>query len=72
VANPLASILSVRWTRVSWEQQIVSGATLDEIDETTVRKVSSENQDIVEGNILDMADTVMEILNKKYLVRPIS
>src|ERR1700743_3872780 len=29
-------------------------------------------QDIVEGNILDMADTVMEILNKKYLKRPIS
>jgi ATP-dependent DNA helicase RecG len=29
-------------------------------------------QDIVEGNILDMADTIMEILNRKYLVRPIS
>ena len=29
-------------------------------------------QDIVEGNILDMADTVMEILNRKYLIRPIS
>jgi len=29
-------------------------------------------QDIVEGNILDMADSVMEILNRKYLVRPIS
>jgi len=30
------------------------------------------HQDIVEGNILDMADTVMEILDKKYLTRPIS
>ena len=29
-------------------------------------------QDIVEGNILDMADSVMEILNRKYLIRPIS
>lgn len=29
-------------------------------------------QDIVEGNILDMADTVIEILNRKYLARPIS
>lgn len=29
-------------------------------------------QDIVEGNILDMADSVLEILEKKYLTRPIS
>ena len=29
-------------------------------------------QDIVEGNILDMADAVLEILDKKYLTRPIS
>ncbi|MGH2645269.1 MAG: ATP-binding protein [Chitinophagaceae bacterium] len=29
-------------------------------------------QDIVEGNILDMADSVLEILDKKYLTRPIS
>jgi len=29
-------------------------------------------QDIVEGNILDMADSVIEILNRKYLIRPIS
>jgi ATP-dependent DNA helicase RecG len=29
-------------------------------------------QDTVEGNILDMANTVMEILNRKYLIRPIS
>lgn len=29
-------------------------------------------QDIVKGNILEMADTVMEILNSKYLIRPIS
>lgn len=29
-------------------------------------------QDKVEGNILDMADTVIEILNRKYLIRPIS
>lgn len=29
-------------------------------------------QDIVEGNILNMADSVMEILNRKYLIRPIS
>lgn len=29
-------------------------------------------QDVVEGNILDMADRVMEILSTKYLVRPIS
>ncbi|MDR3712357.1 MAG: ATP-binding protein [Puia sp.] len=29
-------------------------------------------QDIVEGNILDMADSVVEILNRKYLIRPIS
>lgn len=30
------------------------------------------SQDIVEGNILDMADLVLEILDKKYLTRPIS
>ena len=30
------------------------------------------SQDIVEGNILDMADAVLEILDKKYLTRPIS
>lgn len=29
-------------------------------------------QDVVEGNILDMADRVMEVLNAKYLVRSIS
>lgn len=29
-------------------------------------------QDIVEGNIFEMADKVMEVLNKKYLIRPIS
>ncbi|MBN8718024.1 MAG: putative DNA binding domain-containing protein [Sediminibacterium magnilacihabitans] len=29
-------------------------------------------QDVVEGNILDMADRVMEILSTKYLIRPIS
>jgi len=29
-------------------------------------------QDIVETNIFDMADTVMEILETKYLIRPIS
>jgi ATP-dependent DNA helicase RecG len=123
---------------VSWEQQIVPGATLDEIDEDAIKRflqkaignkrisehaVSSDTltllknldlvndkgdillaalllfgkrpkkyapaayfkigrlgrspgdllfQDIVEGNILDMAGTVMEILNRKYLIRPIS
>jgi ATP-dependent DNA helicase RecG len=30
------------------------------------------HQDIVEGNILDMADAVIEILDRKYLIRPIS
>lgn len=29
-------------------------------------------QDVIEGNILDMADKVMAILNSKYLIRPIS
>jgi len=29
-------------------------------------------QDLVEGNLLDMADRVMEILSTKYLIRPIS
>ncbi len=29
-------------------------------------------QDIIEGNILDMADKVMDMLEKKYLIRPIS
>ena len=29
-------------------------------------------QDVVKGNILEMADKVMEILNTKYLIRPIS
>lgn len=29
-------------------------------------------QDLVEGNILNMADRVMEILSTKYLIRPIS
>lgn len=29
-------------------------------------------QDIIEGNLLDMADKVMEILDRLYLVRPIS
>jgi len=123
---------------VSWEQQIVPNATLDDIDEDTVKrflqkaignKRISEHaassdiltllksldlindkeefllaalllfgkrpkkyapaayfkigrfgrspgdllfQDIVEGNILDMADAVIEILNRKYLIRPIS
>lgn len=123
---------------VSWEQQIVSSATLDDIDEDVVKRflqkainnkrisehaASSDTltllknlellndkgefllaalllfgkrpkkyapaayfkigrfgrshsdllfQDIVEGNILDMADSVMEILNRKYLIRPIS
>jgi ATP-dependent DNA helicase RecG len=123
---------------VSWEQQIVPNATLDDIDEDVVKRflqkaignkrisehaASSDTltlfknldlvndkgelllaalllfgkrpkkhapaasfkigrfgrshsdllfQDIVEGNILDMADTIMEILNRKYLVRPIS
>lgn len=123
---------------VSWEQQIVPGVTLDDIDDNTVKRflqkaiehkrisehaVSTDtltllknlqlindkgefflaalllfgkrpqkyapaayfkigrfgkspsdllSQDIVEGNILDMAETVMEILNKKYLKRPIS
>jgi len=123
---------------ISWEQQIVSNATLDDIDDNTIKRFlqkainhkrisehaastdkltllknlelindrgefllaalllfgkrpkkyapaayfkigrfgrsSSDllHQDIVEGNILDMADTVMEILNKKYLTRPIS
>jgi ATP-dependent DNA helicase RecG len=123
---------------VSWEQQIVSNATFDDIDEDAVKRflqkaisnkrisehaTSSDTltlfknldlvndkselllaalllfgkrpkkyaptayfkigrfgrsqsdllfQDIVEGNILDMADTIMEILNRKYLVRPIS
>jgi ATP-dependent DNA helicase RecG len=123
---------------VSWEQQIVPNATLDDIDEDVVKRflqkaisnkrisehaASSDTltlfknldlvndkgelllaalllfgkrpkkyapaayfkigrfgrshsdllfQDIVEGNILDMADTVMEILNRKYLVKPIS
>lgn len=122
---------------VSWEQQIVPYATLDDIDEDVVKRflqkavsnkrisehaassdlltlfknldlVNEKNelllaalllfgkrpkkyvpaayfkigrfgktnshllfQDIVEGNILDMADIVMEILNRKYLVRPI-
>jgi ATP-dependent DNA helicase RecG len=123
---------------VSWEQQIVPTATLDDIDDNTVKRFlqkainhkrisehasSSDTltllkslelindkgefllaalllfgkrpkkyapaayfkigrfgkspsdllyQDIVEGNILDMADVVMEILSKKYLKRPIS
>lgn len=123
---------------VSWEQQIVPTATLDDIDEDAVRRflqkavsnkrisahaASSDTfsllknlellndkgefllaalllfgkrpqknapaayfkigrfgrsysdllfQDIVEGNILDMADSVIEILNRKYLIRPIS
>jgi ATP-dependent DNA helicase RecG len=29
-------------------------------------------QDVVEGNILDMADKIIEILDTKYLIRPIS
>lgn len=123
---------------ISWEQQIVTGATLDDINEDTVKRflqkaISNKRisehaassdvltllknldlindkgefllaavllfgkrpkkyapsayfkigrfgkspgdllfQDIAEGNILDMADTVMEILNRKYLIRPIS
>jgi ATP-dependent DNA helicase RecG len=123
---------------VSWEQQIAPAATLDDIDQDTVKRflqkailnkrisehaASSDTltlfrnlalinekgefllaalllfgkrpkkyapaayfkigrfgkspgellfQDIVEGNILDMADAVMEILNRKYLIRPIS
>jgi ATP-dependent DNA helicase RecG len=123
---------------VSWEQQIVPNATIEDIDEDTVKRflqkaidnkrisehaASSDTltlfksldlvndrgefllaalllfgkrpkkyapaayfkigrfgqspgdllfQDIGEGNILDMAGTVMEILNRKYLVRPIS
>jgi ATP-dependent DNA helicase RecG len=123
---------------ISWEQQIVPGATLDDIDDGTVKRflqkaisnkrisghaASSDTfsllrnlalinekgefllaalllfgkrpkkyapaayfkigrfgqspgdlrfQDTVEGNILEMADTVMEILNRKYLIRPIS
>jgi ATP-dependent DNA helicase RecG len=123
---------------VSWEQQIMPNATLDDIDEDAVKRflqkaisnkrisehaASSDTltlfknldlvndngelllaalllfgkrpkkyvpaasfkigrfglshsdllfQDIVEGNILDMADTIMDILNRKYLVRPIS
>jgi ATP-dependent DNA helicase RecG len=123
---------------VSWEQQVASTATLDDIDQDTVKRflqkaignkrisehaASSDTltlfrnldlvndkgefllaalllfgkrpkkyapaayfkigrfgqspgdllfQDIVEGNILNMADGVMEILNRKYLIRPIS
>ncbi len=29
-------------------------------------------QDVIEGNILDMADKIIEILDTKYLIRPIS
>ena len=29
-------------------------------------------QDVVEGNILDMADKIIRIVDTKYLIRPIS